>query len=260
MNLLYDKRCVIKVVDGDIETSKYIILVRRHVELIPTKDKEWCPLTKDTGNNGVIMSPSRFLLTMKEAQEMLDSGHFNLSTVHGRTKFIEQYGKDSGFSKWIMEGFKNAMTIDEHLHAGNELKVTWYYSQRSPHDLYIKSNRALVEVDEGLQGPSPLFITITFAETNLKPKVKEVIKEDFYIIKITVLDGYSLLFKKLGSMKLFTATSKYDVMRFPSEIAVLDYCNKYQKRFGQDSYDILHIKNEEHLDQVIYNSGKPLIY
>lgn len=245
----YDKRKIIKVLDGPV--TKYLIMVLRSPENLSYTDHIWCPLTNLTENNGYIekfLPNTQFLYTEDELKEMLkalpDEHRYNIIQPNANTK--------EWFEKWILDGIKSAMTVEEHIEVGNNLSLSW--QTRSPNlefdNALINSSDKLLSFDKGLRNDHPKKVTISFEYINLRAKSKESTENDYYVIKAdSPFD--SMFVARMGAKKIIYARMKNEIMRFPSEIKALDYCEKHKDKLRDVVYEITYIESKEHLLSVI---------
>lgn len=248
MFYIYEKRVVIKVMDGSV--TKYLVMVRRSTSTFGSVFMSWCPLTPFTNGDGYIDSfreDVQFLYTKDELKKMLsalpDEHYFEPSK-------IGTLGKEQ-FEKWIMNGVKTAKTIEEDANTGNRLFITWKFRpEMGFEEKYIKNGTLLIEMDSALRRSPPHQLTISFNKDKLITKKKPLIEDDFYIIKA---EAYSLncLLTKMRRNHVAFASNESEILRFPSDVKALDYCQKYYKRLGQTVFEVLHVKNKKDLSDIM---------
>lgn len=257
MEIYYHKRCVIKVVDGDDDTARYLILVNKR-SISKPKNKSWSPLMLPTLKDHVL-SYSNFIFTKNQVLELLEMPYFSKPNRHGRSRIMGKFKDDIGFKRWIMDGFKTAMTIEEHLIAGNRLKVVWYHPGAINQTLYLKTSKDLVMVESKLRDTTTNRLSITFSNDNLKLKVVEPMPSDTYIIKSYFFDERAFLFQSISPGLMLMATKISQIKFFATESIALDFCEKHRERLGRHGYEILPVGDSNHLDHIIDNYGNTLI-
>lgn len=144
------------------------------------------------------------------------------------------------FERWILNGMKSALTVEEYVGCGNELYILDYSCGKTEDWKYydVTTTEEFLEVLDKLKGSK--CISVGFENNREVKRPRRESKNEkihkrgkFYVLKIDSENGsYFCSFRKNNTT--FCQKPDYDFVRaFPTEKAALKYLEKYKVRLGK---------------------------